>query len=53
MGGKEDDISVTVAQIFVERRDEPRKTIQDFYRKDNVYLYKKNAGKLEDIPRAN
>ena len=31
LGGKQDDISVTVAQVFVNRVNEDKRTIQDFH----------------------
>ena len=46
-GGKHDDVTVTIAQVFDD--EEPRK-INDYYRPEKIFLYTGEVGRAKDIP---
>jgi hypothetical protein len=39
MGGKEDDITVTVGQLFIDRPGEERRTLRDKFREEAQFVY--------------
>ena len=38
-GGKHDDITVTVGQLFVDRPNQERRVLSDIFRKESKFVY--------------